>query len=279
KYVMLGFVMYFFIHCQKQDSRCSNPLFSLSSSMLERLGALDWNKVVYHHQVWRLITCIWLHASLIHLLASTMGFMVVAKHLEKQYGFVRIGIIYLFSGIGGSILTSLFIQRSVSVGASGALFGLIGAKFSEIIANWSVSVGALFTLLLIVVINLAAGMLPHVGNFTHIGGFMTGLLLGFVLLVPPHVGRAENDQNLPVVDHVYSKYKAYRTVAEPGISSRLRPCYQNVFGLLSLILLVTGSVFTIGLVMVFRGVNVYDHCHWCHYLSCVPTFLWKCDGT
>ncbi|KAH0658399.1 hypothetical protein KY289_027147 [Solanum tuberosum] len=253
--------MYFVIHCQKQDSRCSNPLFGLSSSMLERLGALDWNKVVYHHQGWRLITRIWLHASLIHLLASTMGFMVVAKHLEQQYGFVRIGIIYLFSGIGGSILTSLFIQRSVSVGASGALFGLIGAKFSEIIANWSVSVGALFTLLLIVVINLAAGMLPHVGNFAHIGGFMTGLLLGFVLLVPPHVGRAENDQNLPVVDHVYSKYKAYR----------------NVFGLLSLILLVTG--FTIGLVMVFRGVNIYDHCHWCHYLSCVPTFLWKCDGT
>ncbi|KAK4718422.1 hypothetical protein R3W88_016760 [Solanum pinnatisectum] len=211
KYVMLGFVMNFFIHCQKQDSRCPNPLFGLSSSM-KRLGALNWNKVVYHHQGWRLITCIWLHASLIHLLASTMGFMVVAKHLEQQYGshfphWYHIPILRNW----GSILTSLFIQRSVSVGASGALFGLIGAKFSEIIANWSVSV---------------AGMLPHVGNFAHIGGFMTGLLLGFVLLVPPHVGRAESDQNLPVVDYVYSKYKAYR----------------NVFGLLSLILLVTGSV-------------------------------------
>jgi len=81
-------------------------------------------------------------------------------------------------------------------------------------------------------------MLPHVGNFAHIGGFMTGLLLGFVLLVPPHVGRAENDQNLPVVDHVYSKYKAYR----------------NVFGLLSLILLVTGSV------------QVFSTIYWCQQI-------------
>ncbi|KAK6786726.1 hypothetical protein RDI58_015251 [Solanum bulbocastanum] len=217
---------------------CPEKGFKVSKSFLwpfffnvRELGALDWNKVVYHHQGWRLITCISPHWYHIPILRNW-----------------------------GSILTSLFIQRSVSVGASGALFGLIGAKFSEIIANWSVSVGALFTLLLIVVINLAAGMLPHVGYFAHIGGFMTGLLLGFVLLAPPHVG-AESDQNLPVVDYVYSKYKAYR----------------NVFGLLSVILLVTG--FTIGLVMEFRGVNVYDHCHWCHYLSCVPTFLWKCDGT
>jgi predicted GNAT superfamily acetyltransferase len=73
------------------------------------------------------------------------------------------------------------------------------------------------TLLLVIAINLAIGMLPHVDNFAHIGGFLTGFLLGFVLL-------------------------------------RL----------------------TIGMAMVFRGVNGNEHCQWSHYLSCVPTAKWSC---
>lgn len=51
---------------------------------------------------------------------------------------VRVGVIYLLSGIGGSILSSLFIQRNISVGASGALFGLLGAMLSELLTNWTI---------------------------------------------------------------------------------------------------------------------------------------------
>lgn len=51
---------------------------------------------------------------------------------------VRIGIIYLLSGFGGSILSSLFIQNNISVGASGALFGLLGAMLSELLTNWTI---------------------------------------------------------------------------------------------------------------------------------------------
>lgn len=51
---------------------------------------------------------------------------------------VRVGLIYLLSGIGGSILSSLFIQNSISVGASGALFGLLGAMLSELLTNWTI---------------------------------------------------------------------------------------------------------------------------------------------
>ncbi|CAN4085192.1 unnamed protein product [Withania somnifera] len=239
-----------------------NPLFGPSSSTLERLGGLEWKKVVHQHQGWRLITCIWLHAGIIHLIANMLSLVIIGIRLEQQCGFVRIGIIYLLSGAGGSILSSLFIQRSISVGASGALFGLLGAMLSELITNWSIytnKVCALLTLLVIVAINLAVGILPHVDNFAHIGGFLTGFLLGFVLLPRPQLGWMERC-NLPAGIRVNSKYKAY----------------QYVLGLLSLIMLVAG--FTVGLVMLFRGVNGYDHCQWCHYLSCVPTSRWKCDG-
>lgn len=239
-----------------------NPLFGPSSATLEKLGALDWQKVVYQHQGWRLVSCIWLHAGVIHLLANMLSLIFIGIRLEQQFGFVRVGLLYLLSGFGGSILSCLFIQKSISVGASGALFGLLGAMLSELLTNWTIysnKAAALFTLIVIVAINLAVGILPHVDNFAHIGGFLTGLLLGFVLLIRPQIGWMES-QYLPAGSRVHSKYKSY----------------QYVLWVVSVVLLIAG--FTVGLVMLFRGENGNDHCSWCHYLSCVPTSKWHCDN-
>ncbi|RZS23345.1 hypothetical protein BHM03_00056255 [Ensete ventricosum] len=95
-----------------------NRLFGPSSSTLQKLGALEWDK--HQHQGWRLVTCMWLHAGLIHLLASMLSLIFIGIRLEQQFGFIWIGIIYRLSGFGGSILSSLFIRNSISVGASGA---------------------------------------------------------------------------------------------------------------------------------------------------------------
>ncbi|XAR66218.1 hypothetical protein NMG60_11012368 [Bertholletia excelsa] len=240
-----------------------NPLFGPSSLTLEKLGALEWKKIVDKRQGWRLISCIWLHAGVIHLLANMLSLVVIGIRLEQQFGFIRVGIIYLLSGFGGSVLSSLFIRNSISVGASGALFGLLGAMLSELITNWTIysnKAAALLTLLFIVAINLVVGILPHVDNFAHIGGFLTGFLLGFVLLPRPQFGWI-NRHDLPAGVRIKSKYKAY----------------QYVLWLVSLILLIAGIA--VGLVMLFHKVNAYERCHWCRYLSCVPTSRWKCDGT
>ncbi|KAI4351789.1 hypothetical protein L6164_006106 [Bauhinia variegata] len=237
-----------------------NPLFGPSSSTLTKMGALKWDSVVQHHQGWRLVTCIWLHAGVIHLVANMLSLVFIGIRLEQQFGFVKIGIIYLISGFGGSVVSSLFIRNNISVGASGALFGLLGAMLSELITNWTIytnKAAALLTLLVIIVINLAIGILPHVDNFAHIGGFLTGFLLGFILLPRPQFGWLEQ-RHAP---RLKSKYKAY----------------QYVLWIVSLVLLVVGL--SIALVMLFRGENGYDHCHWCHYLTCVPTSKWKCDDT
>ncbi|KAF5954492.1 hypothetical protein HYC85_007348 [Camellia sinensis] len=239
-----------------------NPLFGPSSSTLEKLGALEWNKVAHGHQGWRLITCIWLHAGVVHLLANMLSLVFIGIRLEQQFGFVLVGAIYLFSGVGGSILSSLFIQRSISVGASGALFGLLGAMLSELLTNWTIytnKAAALFTLVIIIVINLAVGILPHVDNFAHIGGFLTGFLLGFILLLRPQFGWLER-RNLPAGARAISKFTVY----------------QYVFLLVALVLLIAG--FTVGLVLLFKGVNANDHCSWCYYLSCVPTSRWNCNN-
>ncbi|OMO86018.1 Peptidase S54, rhomboid [Corchorus capsularis] len=203
-----------------------NPLFGPSSYTLKKLGGLDWSKVVQNQQGWRLITCIWLHAGVIHLLANMLSLVFIGIRLEQQFGFVRIGILYLLSGFGGSVLSSLFIRNSISVGASGALFGLLGAMLSELITNWNIytnKAAALLTLLVIILINLAIGILPHVDNFAHIGGFLTGFLLGFILLPRPQFGWLER-RNIPSNTRLKSKYKPY----------------QYVLWLVSLVLLIVG---------------------------------------
>ncbi|KAG6399295.1 hypothetical protein SASPL_140771 [Salvia splendens] len=186
-----------------------NPLFGPSSSTLEKLGALEWDKIVHQNQAWRLFTCIWLHAGVIHLLANMLSLVFIGIRLEQQFGFC----------IGGSILSSLFIRNNISVGASGALFGLLGAMLP-----------ALFTLIVIIAINLAVGILPHVDNFAHIGGFLSGFLLGFILLARPQFGWLEG-RNRPA-------------------DTRLKSKYNNLQW---------------DWVMLFKGENANNKCSWCHY--------------
>jgi membrane associated rhomboid family serine protease len=54
---------------------------------LEKLGALVWDKVVHGRQGWRLFTCIWLHAGVVHLLANMLSLVLVGLRLEQQFGF------------------------------------------------------------------------------------------------------------------------------------------------------------------------------------------------
>ncbi|KAK8512300.1 hypothetical protein V6N13_097048 [Hibiscus sabdariffa] len=240
-----------------------NPLLGPSSSTLQKMGALDVNKVVHGHQGWRLITCNWLHGGVLHLLANMLSLLVIGIRLEREFGFILVGLLYVISGFGGSLMSALFLQSNISVGASGALFGLLGSMLSELITNWTIyanKVAMFVTLVVIIAINLAVGILPHVDNFAHIGGFLSGFLLGFVFFIRPQFG------------WVSQRY------APPGHSVSPRPKfkkYQCILWAVSLILVIVGL--TLGLVMLLRGVDANDHCSWCHYLSCVPTSRWRCN--
>ncbi|CAN1849683.1 RHOMBOID-like protein 1 [Linum perenne] len=240
-----------------------NPLLGPSSTTLRNMGALDVNKVVHQHQGWRLLSCNWLHGGVFHLLANMLSLLVIGIRLEQEFGFVKIGLIYVISGFGGSLLSSLFIQSNISVGASGALFGLLGAMLSELITNWSIyanKVAAFITLLFIVVINLAVGILPHVDNFAHIGGFLSGFLLGFVFLIRPQYGW-------------FNKRYAPIGYATGPPKSKFKK-YQLILWIAAIMLIVVGLA--VGLASLLRGVDANKHCSWCHYLSCVPTGRWSC---
>uniref|UniRef100_A0A6N2MWF7 RHOMBOID-like protein n=1 Tax=Salix viminalis TaxID=40686 RepID=A0A6N2MWF7_SALVM len=220
-----------------------NPLLGPSSSTLVKMGALDVARVVNKNQSWRLISCIWLHAGVFHVVANMLSLLLIGIRLEQEFGFFRVGLVYIISGFGGSI----------SVGASGALFGLLGGMLSELITNWTIyanKVAALTTLLCIIAINLAVGLLPHVDNYAHIGGFLSGFFLGFVFLIRPSLSGS----------HVL------QDTLHPQLNLNTRRTSMCC------------GLFTLGMVALLRGVNVNDHCSWCHYLSCVPTSLWSCNS-
>jgi len=64
-----------------------NPFLGPSSSTLEKLGALDWKKVVQGNEKWRLITAMWLHAGIIHLVMNMFDVIIFGIRLEQQFGF------------------------------------------------------------------------------------------------------------------------------------------------------------------------------------------------
>lgn len=235
-----------------------NPLLGPSSNTLRKMGALDWDKVVHQHQGWRLVSSMWLHAGLIHLLANMICLIFIGVRLEQQFGFLRVAPIYLISGFGGSVLSALFIQNNISVGASGALFGILGAMIAELLTNWTIytnRVAALFNILVIAIINLVIGILPHVDNFAHIGGFLAGFLLGFILLFEPQYEWVKSRGRASV-----SKYAIYQLILA-GVAA----------------LFLAGGM-AVGLYALFNGKNGNEHCSWCHYLTCVPTSSWKCSS-
>jgi membrane associated rhomboid family serine protease len=67
---------------------------------LEKMGALEWDKVVHGHQGWRLITCMWLHAGVVHVLANMLSLIFIGIRLEQQFGF----------GMSCSLLLSIYIS-------------------------------------------------------------------------------------------------------------------------------------------------------------------------
>ncbi|KAL8150450.1 hypothetical protein V2J09_020258 [Rumex salicifolius] len=77
-----------------------NPLFGPSSSTLLKMGALQWDRVVHEHQGWRLVSSMWLHAGVIHILANMLSLVVIGIRLEQQFGFCKLFFYQLIHILG-----------------------------------------------------------------------------------------------------------------------------------------------------------------------------------
>ena len=129
-------------------------------------------------QYYRLLTGIFLHGSIVHLLFNCYALYVIGSQLESYLGKVRYLIIYLFSAVTASLFSMIF-NSNPSIGASGAIFGLMGALvyFGY---HYRVYLGNVLKsqIIPLILFNLLIGALSTgIDNFAHIGGLIGGLLI------------------------------------------------------------------------------------------------------
>ncbi len=142
------------------------------------------NRAIVYGEWWRLLTAIFLHADLLHLGFNTYALLVFGSQVEQVYGPWRFLLSYLTAGVAGSAL-SFLLNPHPSVGASGAIFGLIGMEGAYLYRyrhHMLSGRAALGNILFIVAYNLIYGLAnPQVDNWGHIGGLLAGLALGWFL--------------------------------------------------------------------------------------------------
>lgn len=135
----------------------------------------------YVNEPWRMLTSVFLHGSVLHLLLNMYTLWIFGQLLEGLLGRWRFLALYLISGLAGSVGVVVFGDPMTSVlGASGAIFGLMGA-FVVIQRRFGVNLTQLYVLL---AINLAIGFLPgaNISWQAHLGGLLGGALVGFIYL-------------------------------------------------------------------------------------------------
>jgi rhomboid protease GluP len=154
------------------------------------------NPYIAQGEVWRLFTATLLHNGIIHLMFNLYALFALGPMLEAYIGPRRFLIIYLLGGLFGSLLSYAFSQ-SISVGASGAIFGIIGATtvyFFLYRKNFGTQGRAILqNMIVVIVINLIFGFTAgYIDNWGHIGGLLGGALVAIGLVPryePPAVVR------------------------------------------------------------------------------------------
>lgn len=165
---------------------------STRTAVLVTLGA-QVNLLVWQGDVWRLLTAMFLHIGVQHLLFNSWALYSLGRDVEMFYGSGRFAILYFVAGMFGGVAYYLLgaptSAVAVSAGASGAVFGIIGAELAFWLRNREVF-GAfgrqrLLNLGILVAINLFFGFtVPGINNLAHLGGLVSGFLLALALA--PH---------------------------------------------------------------------------------------------
>ena len=142
---------------------------------------------------WRLLTCGFVHIGIVHLLFNMYALAMIGVQLEPLLGSTRTALLYVITGVAASMTSLWWHDNTVSAGASGAIFGLYGV-FLALLSTDLIPKEARKQLLqsigIFVLYNLMYGMKGGVDNAAHVGGLISGLVMGFALY--PALRRVEN---------------------------------------------------------------------------------------
>lgn len=151
---------------------------------LTRWGGMNPMLVTQEQEYYRLFMAMFLHGSVIHFLANSYFLYFMGGFVERLLGRQKYIIIYLLSGLGSSLLVWwLGANNSLTIGASGALFGILGAVLllTYMKEAWFTPMG-IRNIRTITVINLVfTFLIPNISVYGHLGGLITGIILIYLL--------------------------------------------------------------------------------------------------
>jgi len=188
---------------------------SQNTIVLVMMGAKA-NALIIAGQYWRLLTANFLHAGILHLGFNLYALLAFGTETERRFGHARFLALYLLAGLGGSVL-SFIGNDAVAVGASGAIFGLLGAMIVYFL-TYRGELGAygsqrLRSLLMVAGLNLFLGLSSSgIDNLGHIGGLLVGLVLGWAFCPRYEVAQARPGA-MPVLADRYEPARAVAVAA------------------------------------------------------------------
>jgi len=154
-------------------------IFGLENNFILKYG-INGDMIFYGGQYYRLITYMFIHSGWEHIAFNCISLYIYGTRTEKYFGKAGFFVIYFLSGILGGILSAA-LSGGYAVGASGAIFGLIGAVLIlSKMKHRNIDGLGYMTMLIIAVSSIGMGMMTaNVDNFGHIGGFIGGIIIGY----------------------------------------------------------------------------------------------------
>jgi len=155
--------------------------FLLGSDLPALLG-MKINQAILSGEVWRFLTPMFLHGSIVHIAFNMYALFIFGPSLEARFGRGRFLLLFLISGFVGNVFSFIF-SEAASLGSSTAIFGLLGAEIVFSYRNQGLlGSGArrvLINVLTVAGINLIIGLSPGIDNWGHIGGLVGGSLFAW----------------------------------------------------------------------------------------------------
>lgn len=156
------------------------------------LLALTNSSVIEQYEIWRLFSSMFLHSDYLHLFMNMFTLLLYGSLVEKFYKKYEYLIIYFISGLIGNVFTLLlYPPNTISVGASGAIFGLLGATF--VLVAKSNERTLLVLAVIYVVYFIIASFEPGINVWAHLFGLAGGVLLGYLFYLSKNRSKKRYD--------------------------------------------------------------------------------------
>ena len=268
-----------------------NPLLGPTPQVNVDMGA-KVTALILNGQAWRLVSSMFLHGGVLHLGFNMVSLYKCGEPLEEEFGAARVAVVYFLAGLTGNMASAVFLPLQITVGASGAIFGLFGATWAEFVQNYELFDERCKTalgLLLSTAVSLAIGLMPLVDNFAHVGGFLGGLLAGMVLMVETKTIESYRDGSIhehPGATGDYWEGSASPRGLRADGSNPKGQCCCCVCSVMCWRQCFCGIVCAAGLVVylivlltcLFNRVDPRGWCSFCDDVNCLETPWWDCNA-